>query len=65
MFTRTEKGVDKRGTKCVFLYNPASIYLFKLNNEKTRSMCEICSKLTLTAVIKGYNSEDSFQLNQA
>ena len=24
----------------------AGIYLFKVNNRKTRTMCEICSKLT-------------------
>ena len=26
---------------------PAGIYLFKINNENTRTMCEICSKLTI------------------
>ena len=25
----------------------ADIYLFKVNNEKTRTMCEICSKLAI------------------
>ena len=25
----------------------AGIYLFKFNNEKTKTMCEICSKLTI------------------
>ena len=29
-------------------HNPASIYLFKVNNGNTRTMCEICSKLTIT-----------------
>ena len=28
-------------------YNPANIYLFKVNNWKTRKGCEICSKLTI------------------
>ena len=27
--------------------NPANIYLFKVNNRKTRKRCEICSKLTM------------------
>ena len=27
--------------------NPASIYLFKVNNGNTRTMCEPCSKLTI------------------
>ena len=26
---------------------PASIYLFKVNSENTRAMCEICSKLPI------------------
>ena len=26
---------------------PASIYLFKVNNGNTRTMCEICTKLTI------------------
>ena len=26
---------------------PAGIYLLKLNNRKTKTMCEICSKLTI------------------
>ena len=30
-----------------FLLYPASIYLFKVNNRNTRTMCEICSKLTI------------------
>ena len=30
-----------------FLDNPASIYLFKVSNRNTRTMCEICSKLTI------------------
>ena len=28
------------------ILNPASIYLFNVNNGNTRTMCEICSKLT-------------------
>ena len=27
-------------------HNSASIYLFKVNNRKTKKMCEICSNLT-------------------
>ena len=27
--------------------NPAVIYLFKVNNGNTRTVCEICSKLTV------------------
>ena len=27
--------------------NPAGIYLFKLNKKNTRTMCEVCSKLTI------------------
>ena len=30
--------------------NPACIYLFKFNNVNTRTMCEICSKLTITTL---------------
>ena len=29
------------------LFIPAGIYLFKVNNEKTSTMGEICSKLTI------------------
>ena len=33
---------------CIRLYLiPAGIYLFKVNNRKTRTRCEICSKLTI------------------
>ena len=28
-------------------YNPANIYLFKINNRNTRKRSEICSKLTI------------------
>ena len=28
-------------------YNPASIFLVKVNNRNTRARCEICSKLTI------------------
>ena len=28
-------------------YNPTGIYLFKVNNRNTRTMCEICSWLTI------------------
>ena len=31
----------------VKVYNPAGIYLFKVNNRNTRTRCEICSKLTI------------------
>ena len=27
--------------------NPVSIYLFKVSNRNTRTMCKICSKLTI------------------
>ena len=27
--------------------NPAGNYMFKVNNRNTRSMCEICSNLTI------------------
>ena len=27
--------------------NPAAIYLLKVNNRNTRTMCEVCSKLTI------------------
>ena len=32
--------------------NPANIYLFKVNNRKTRKRCEICSKLILKLILK-------------
>ena len=28
-------------------YNPAGIYLLKVNKRNTRTRCEICSKLTI------------------
>ena len=28
-------------------FHPANIYLFKVNNRKTRKKCKICSKLTI------------------
>ena len=28
-------------------YNPAGIYLFKVNNRNNRTKCEICSELTI------------------
>ena len=28
-------------------YNPAGIYLFKVNNRNTRAKCETCSELTI------------------
>ena len=37
---------DKVGVKKNY-YNPAGIYLFKVNNRNTRTRCEICSKLTI------------------
>ena len=30
-----------------FDFNPAGIYLLKVNNRNTRTRCEICSKLTI------------------
>ena len=32
---------------CSFILYPASIYLFKVNNENTRAVCKICPKLTI------------------
>ena len=32
---------------CMLLHRPAGIYLLKVNSRNTRTMCEICSKLTL------------------
>ena len=32
---------------CSFILYPPSIYLFKVNNENTRAVCKICSKLTI------------------
>ena len=29
------------------LYDPADIYMFKVNNRNTRTKCEICSKLII------------------
>ena len=29
------------------IYDPAGIYLLKVNNRNTRTRCEICSKLTI------------------
>ena len=31
----------------IALFNPASVYLLKVNNRNTRTRCEICSKLTI------------------
>ena len=30
---------------------PADIYFFKVNNENTRTICEICSKLTIKTTL--------------
>ena len=30
-----------------FHFNPAGIYLLKVNNRNTRTRCEICSKLAI------------------
>ena len=30
-----------------YIFNPAGIYLVKVNNRNTRARCEICSKLTI------------------
>ena len=34
-------------SNCKKAPNPAAINLLKVNNKKTRAMCEICSKLTI------------------
>ena len=34
-------------TKCIFGGNPVGIYQLKVNNRKTKTRCEICSKLTI------------------
>ena len=34
-------------TKLFPIYIPVGIYMFKVNNKNTRTMCEICSKLTI------------------
>ena len=30
-----------------YIFDPAGIYQFKVNNKNTRTRCEICSKLTI------------------
>ena len=32
------------------IWNPASFYLFKVDNRNTRTICEICSKLKITTL---------------
>ena len=34
-------------------YNPANIYLFKVNSKISRKRCEICSKLTMKTPERG------------
>ena len=34
-------------TKDFAIQYPGGVYLFKANNEKPRTMCKICSKLTI------------------
>ena len=36
-----------QATACTKNYDPAGIYLLKVNNRNTRTRCEICSKLTI------------------
>ena len=36
-----------------FSFNPAGIYLLKVNNRNTRARCEICSKLTIKKPERG------------
>ena len=38
---------DRHGVWGQSTTNPAGIYLFKVNNGNTGTMCEICSKLTV------------------
>ena len=49
---------EEKDSNCFFLapllslkkcYDPAGIYLLKVNNRNTRARCEICSKLTIKA----------------
>ena len=40
-------GLDVQSKKSEHKINPAGIYLFKFNNGSTKTMCEICSKLTI------------------
>ena len=39
--------VEYYGLRNSSLSTPAGIYLFKVNNRNNRTMCEICSKLTI------------------
>ena len=38
---------EKNLTKGSIGTNPAGIYVFEVNNGSTKTMCEICSKLTI------------------
>ena len=35
------------GQRTLKIFNPAGIYLLKVNNRNTRKICEICSNLTI------------------
>ena len=37
----------KQSRYCIKTIQPAGIYFFKYSNGSTRSMCDICSKLTI------------------
>ena len=48
---RTIVSVHVSSKRCHFkqlvLYNPANIYLFKVDNRNARKRCEICSNVTI------------------
>ena len=43
-------GPDREHPLVNFKLNPAGNYMFKFNNENTRTRCELCSKLTIKAI---------------
>ena len=45
------------------IYNPANIYLFKVNNGNSRKTCEICSKLTIKTQERGHLRSGIFIVN--
>ena len=47
MFSKALYYEDLSNNSLHLILNPASVYLFKVNNRSTRKRCEICSKLTI------------------
>ena len=45
--TRSSGDLCRLDTNSVVWFYPSIIYMFKVNNGNTRTMCEICSKLTI------------------